>query len=195
MGMDPKQMRVLKNGQASEADLPRDTSREAVRDQEEGRRTMKARREHSKGDGNFPAPEAAAALEDERPEDFEPRDMPKAADDRSAPKGATTKGQRERNPGLEVRDDAKPARPRAQSGMTRARRATTPKRPTKRARPTARRSSAAKRDAQKRVVKRSAPKIAKTRGGASSRAKSRGATTSRAKSGGAARSRASRRRR
>jgi len=180
MGMDPKQMRVLENGQASEEDLPRDTSREAVRDQAEGRRTMKARREHSKGDGNFPSPEPTAALDDERPEDRSAADLPKEADDRSAPKGATTKGQRDRNPDMAMRDDAKPRRPRVESGMSRARRAAAPKRPAKRTRPTARRSSAAKRDAVKRVAKRSAPKTAKTRGGATPRAKMRRGATSRA---------------
>lgn len=167
MGMDPKQMRVLENGQAGEEDLPRDTSIEAVRAQEEGRRTLKARREHSRGDGNVPTPEAGAAREDERPEDRSAADLPKQADDRSAPKGATTKGQRDRNPEAQMRDDAKARRPRAESGMQRARRSATPKRPAKRARPTARRSSAAKRDATKRVAKRSAPKAAKTRGGGS----------------------------
>lgn len=35
MGMDPKQQRVLDEGEAGPADRPRDTSREAVRDQEE----------------------------------------------------------------------------------------------------------------------------------------------------------------
>jgi hypothetical protein len=76
----------------------------------EARRTLSARREHSKGDGNFPEPEAAPI--DERPEDRSPRDLPKAKDDRSAPKGNTTAGQGDRNPALEVRDDYEPRRAR-----------------------------------------------------------------------------------
>jgi hypothetical protein len=78
----------------------------------EARRALKARREHSKGDGNFPAPEPSPQLlEDERPEDRMPRDTPKARDDRSAPKGNITAGQDDRNPNLETRDDQRPGSP------------------------------------------------------------------------------------
>ena len=71
----------------------------------EARRTLKARRQHSKGDGNFPRVEPGPGLLDERPEDRQPRDLPKARDDRSAPKGNVTAGQDARNPDLAVRDD------------------------------------------------------------------------------------------
>ena len=77
----------------------------------EARRALKARREHSKGDGNFPAPEPSASLLDERPEDREPRDIPKTRDDRSAPKGNITAGQDDRNPNLMTRDDQRPGPP------------------------------------------------------------------------------------
>jgi hypothetical protein len=77
----------------------------------EARRTLKARREHSKGDGNFPAPEPSPKLIDERPEDREPRDVPKSRDDRSAPKGNITAGQDDRNPNLETADDQRPGPP------------------------------------------------------------------------------------
>jgi hypothetical protein len=77
----------------------------------EARRTLKARREHSKGDGNFPAPEPSAELVDEKPEDRSPRDLPKSRDDRSAPKGNATAGQDDRNPNLETRDDQRPGPP------------------------------------------------------------------------------------
>lgn len=77
----------------------------------EARRTLKARREHSKGDGNFPAPAPSAELVDEKPEDRTARDLPKARDDRSAPKGNATAGQDERNPNLETRDDQRPGPP------------------------------------------------------------------------------------
>ena len=155
--MDPKQMRVLDNGEASEEDQPRDTSREAAREQlatGRARRALGARREHSKGDGNFPTPEPTAAIDEER-EDRTARDLPKSDDDRSAPKGNTPIGQAERNPEREVRDDFRPEPEREPSGFKkaeRAARAATPKaaRP---ARPTARRSSAAKRDAVKKVAK------------------------------------------
>ena len=75
----------------------------------EARRALKARREHSKGDGNFPSPEPRAELIEERPEDRTPRDMPKARDDRSAPKGNATTGQMDRNPELEVRNPSTPS--------------------------------------------------------------------------------------
>lgn len=77
----------------------------------EARRTLKARREHSKGDGNFPAPQPSAELVDEKPEDRSPRDLPKSRDDRSAPKGNITAGQDDRNPNLETRDDQRPGPP------------------------------------------------------------------------------------
>jgi hypothetical protein len=238
MAMDPKQERALRDGTASEADLPRDTSREAIRAQEENpsvgapprtgrrtaavaevgvnlksgtpvervarqlgaeplpelgrarrahagngknggedgknpdrgsnmsegrrpeaqvapkhqkdaaesasvpsgeaRRTMKARREHSKGDGNFPGVEPGPELLDERPEDRQPRDTPKARDDRGAPKGNVTAGQRDRNPDLAVRDEAEPQRRHPRSGFEMAERAAeTPKARAPRSRPTA----------------------------------------------------------
>ena len=77
----------------------------------EARRTLKARRDHSKGDGNFPAPEPSPQLIDERPEDRGPRDVPKSRDDRSAPKGNITAGQDDRNPNLETADDQRPGPP------------------------------------------------------------------------------------
>jgi hypothetical protein len=186
MGMDPKQKRVLEEGEASDLDLPRDTAREAVRAQEErprggrttgrkggvadietepeGRRTMKARREHSKGDGNLPTPDPSAQVDDERPDDRLPRDLPKSADDRSAPKGNTPAGQDERNPELEMRDDAEPER--SPSGFELAERATdevTEPRPRRRA-PNARRSSAAKRDALRRSGARTGARPRAVRG-------------------------------
>jgi hypothetical protein len=77
----------------------------------EARRVLKARREHSKGDGNLPAPEPSAELLDERPEDRMPRDIPKSRDDRSAPKGNITAGQDDRNPNLQTSDDQRPGPP------------------------------------------------------------------------------------
>jgi hypothetical protein len=62
----------------------------------EARRVLKARREQSKGDGNFPEAEPSPQLLDERPEDQRPRDVPKARDDRSAPKGNIPAGQEDR---------------------------------------------------------------------------------------------------
>src|SRR5688572_20545532 len=88
----------------------------------EVRRVMKARREHSKGDGNFPAPEPSPQLlDDERVEDRMPRDIPKARDDRSAPKGNITAGQDDRNPDLEIRDDQRSRQAGRASGMESAR--------------------------------------------------------------------------
>src|SRR3990170_8771574 len=72
------------------------------------REGLAARREHSKGDGNFPSTAPRRPLQAEAPEDRTPRDVPKGRDPRSAPKGAVTKGQTDRNPDLEVRDDAEP---------------------------------------------------------------------------------------
>jgi len=88
----------------------------------EARRTLKARREHSKGDGNFARVEPGPELLDERPEDRKQRDMPKARDDRSAPKGNVTAGQEDRNPDLDVRDDHQPQLPTPASGFKTARR-------------------------------------------------------------------------
>ncbi len=51
---------------------------------ERARDLLAARREHSKGQGNFPTPEPHMGLRDERPEDREPRDLPKAKDDLTA---------------------------------------------------------------------------------------------------------------
>lgn len=78
----------------------------------EARRTLKARREHSKGDGNFPRVEPGPELLDERPEDRQPRDLPKARDDRSAPKGNLTIGQEDRNPDVAGPDDFQAPSPR-----------------------------------------------------------------------------------
>jgi hypothetical protein len=60
--------------------------------------TLKARREHSKGDGNFPAPDRAVDLTGETPRDREPEDLPKERDPRDMPKGNDTSGQANRNP-------------------------------------------------------------------------------------------------
>jgi hypothetical protein len=93
------------NQESTDAEEPSVPPREA-------RRVMKARREHSKGDGNFPTPEPSPQLvDDERPEDRMPRDIPKSRDDRSAPKGNITAGQDERNPNLETRDDQRSGPP------------------------------------------------------------------------------------
>lgn len=106
------------NGDGSEPnaentqDVAETTTQEAAPETGEGERTLKARREHSKGDGNFPTPEPSPRLVDERPEDRTPRDLPKSRDDRSAPKGNVTVGQPDRNPLLETRDDYAPRRPR-----------------------------------------------------------------------------------
>jgi hypothetical protein len=119
----------------------------------EAERTLRARREHSKGDGNVPSAEPHAGLVDEKPADRQPRDLPKQRDDRSAPKGNTPSGQGERNPSSEMRDDAKPKRPKARSQIQRGHEAADRTRAQHRApkRPTARRSSSAKRDAQKKM--------------------------------------------
>ena len=55
-----------------------------------------------RGDANFPAAEPRPEIVDERPEDRTPRDLPKARDDRTAPKGNVTAGQPDRNPNLEL---------------------------------------------------------------------------------------------
>lgn len=120
---------------------------------------LAARREHSKGQGNFPTPEPHFGMRDERPEDREPRDLPKERDDRSAPKGDVPVGQEDRNPGFETRvprtaaPSADPAgsmehakrevgRPGAGGDGGRSRREIP--------RPNARRSSAARREATRR---------------------------------------------
>jgi len=81
-------------------------------DRGEARRVLKARREHSKGDGNFPKVAPGPELADEREEDRTPRDLPKSRDDSSAAKGNTPAGLVDRNPKLEARDDHQPNRPR-----------------------------------------------------------------------------------
>jgi hypothetical protein len=60
-------------------------------------RVLKARREHSKGDGNFPTPDPSDDLTAEAPRDREPEDVPKERDERTAPKGNETAGQRDRD--------------------------------------------------------------------------------------------------
>lgn len=123
---------------------------------DERRRTLAARREHSKGDGNFPAPEPTAAVL-ERPEDRIPEDVPKEDDTRSAPKGNVTKGQQDRNPALETRDEYRPERPAPKSGFEEALEVaddTVSDRAKPAARPNARRSSAAKRAALPRMRSR-----------------------------------------
>ena len=72
-------------------------------DEDERVRTLKARREHSKGDGNFPDVEAPRDIAGESARDRTPEDLPKERDDRSAPKGNEPAGQLERNPDREVR--------------------------------------------------------------------------------------------
>lgn len=117
---------------------------------DEQRRTLAARREHSKGDGNFPDPEPTVTVM-ERAEDRTPEDLPKGRDRRSAPKGNVTKGQIDRNPTLEARDDFRPELPTPESGfeeaLDAAEEATSEAAPAPAARPNARRSSSAKREA------------------------------------------------
>ena len=110
---------------------------------------LAARREHSKGQGNFPTPEPHMGLRDERPEDREPRDLPKSRDDRSAPKGDAPAGQQDRNPDLETRvPRAGRQEPNPPGGMELVKQEVKrSKREPGPARPNARRSSAAKRDA------------------------------------------------
>src|SRR3989442_16021954 len=86
------------------------TASAASQGMQEARRTLKARREHDKGDGNFPTPTRLPI--DERPEDRLPDDLPKERDPLSAPKGNATAGQDDRNPDLNVRDDYTPVLPR-----------------------------------------------------------------------------------
>ena len=117
---------------------------------------LAARREHSKGQGNFPTPEPHFGMRDERPEDREPSDLPKDRDDRSAPKGDVPAGQEDRNPGLETRvPRARPVRANPPGGMELVKREIGrdetqrpgAKAPRAAQRPNARRSSAAKREA------------------------------------------------
>jgi len=117
----------------------------------QARDLLAARREHSKGQGNFPTPQPHMDLRDERPEDRNPRDLPKAKDDRSAPKGDVTAGQEERNPELETRVPRGGGRePNPPGGMELVEREVElPKSKARPARPNARRSSAAKRDAMR----------------------------------------------
>lgn len=125
------------------------------------RGALSARREHSKGDGNFPKTAPKRSLQAETAEDRMPRDLPKERDPRSAPKGVATKGQQDRNPLLEVRDDAEPElkgrtppsgfeEAIAAADETGAARRAKPRQK----RPMARRSTSAKRDAMKRGPKR-----------------------------------------
>ena len=77
----------------------------------EAARSLAARREHDKGDGNFPSPRPGAPIADERPRDRRPRDVPKERDDRTAPKlSGDSKGQRARNPRLAVRGEPRAKR-------------------------------------------------------------------------------------
>jgi hypothetical protein len=126
---------------------------------DEARRTLSARRELGKGDGNFPDPEPERHALDELPRDRTPRDLPKKRDPRSAPKLAgSPRAQRQRNVDLVLRDEHQASRPRPQTGLERAQQAADAVRSAKRAkppkRPTARRSSAAKREALRRATKR-----------------------------------------
>ena len=76
-------------------------------------RTLAARRAHDKGDGNFPSPDPERARAEERPIDRRPRDTPKDRDPRSAPKPTgDPESQKERNPGLQMRDEYKAPTPR-----------------------------------------------------------------------------------
>jgi len=115
---------------------------------ERARDLLAARREHSKGQGNFPTPEPHMGLRDERPEDREPRELPKAKDDRTAPKGDVPVGQEDRNPDLVTRVPRGGGRePNPPGGMELVVGSLErPKREARPARPNARRSSAAKRE-------------------------------------------------
>ena len=79
------------------------------RSTDEARRTLAARRAHDKGDGNFPLPDVDRARSEERPQDRRPTDVPKERDPRNAPKPTgDPKGQVDRNPDLDLRDDDRP---------------------------------------------------------------------------------------
>lgn len=60
-----------------------------MRDQgsDDARDALRARREHSKGDGNFPDARPHGGLGGETPRDRTPEDLPKERDPRNAPKG------------------------------------------------------------------------------------------------------------
>lgn len=152
------------------------------------REALAARREHSKGDGNFPRTDPREPLQAEAPEDRTPRDLPKERDPRSAPKGDVSKGQKDRNPLLEIRDDAEPelkglAPPSgfeeaiAAADETGAARRAKPRQK----RPMARRSTSAKREAlrekgPKRQRRRAPPQPVKgSRAGAGASARRRSA--------------------
>lgn len=128
MAMDPKQERALRDGTASVADEPRDTDIDSVREQAENppiaersrprRRTAAVADVRVNQEAGTPVDQMArdlgaepVLLDDERPEDRMPRDLPKSRDDRSAPKGNITAGQDERNPNFETRDDQRPGPP------------------------------------------------------------------------------------
>lgn len=143
---------------------------------------LASRREHSKGDGNFPTPEPHMGMRDETPEDRGPRDLRMDEDDRSAPKGDVPAGQTDRDPDLVTRvPRATGSAPNPPGGMelveadleqpkrepaplapnARGPRAAKPKPAVKR--PNARRSSAAKRDATRGARPRARPKLQTTR--------------------------------
>jgi hypothetical protein len=128
----------------------------------DAREALAARREHSKGQGNFPRRiRPPRDVIGERPADRQPRDLRKEYDPRSAPKGNATSGQADRNPDLELRDEAIPEMKGAgpASGFERAL-ATTENEIVQRhaeaipKRPLARRAAAAKREAKKRTAPR-----------------------------------------
>jgi hypothetical protein len=150
----------------------------------EAQRTLKARREHSKGDGNFPAPEPGPELIDERPEDRTPRDLPKSRDDRTAPKGNATAGQPDRNPNLELS-----ARGRgAPTGKPRGTRKTAAGRAPSRAMPAGRRASNApdqrktERTSPKRSTQAARRKNPTAKGKPAARPRSKSASTRRGRS-------------
>lgn len=70
---------------------------------DEQRERLRARREHSKGDGKFPRPERPRDLAGESARDRLPEDLPKDRDPRDAPQGNETAGQREGDPGKDLR--------------------------------------------------------------------------------------------
>jgi hypothetical protein len=127
---------------------------------ERARDLLAARREHSKGQGNFPTPEPHMGLRDERPEDREPRDLPKAKDGRTAPKGDAPVGQEDRNPDLVTRVPRGGGRePNSPGGMELVEGSLErPKREARPARPNARRSSAAKREVMREVTRDERPR-------------------------------------
>ncbi len=142
----------------------------------EARRTLKARREHSKGDGNFPAPEPSPQLmDDERPEDRSSRDLPKSRDDRSAPKGNITLGQDDRNPNLQTRDDQRPGPPSRAFSLDAARDAAAMPNAAPRPRPIA---EAKRAGSMRKPTKRTAAK--RTAAGTARAAPPKGATPKRA---------------